>query len=359
MAGDKGKKKAFVTVRAIVKKIEPPHAVGYILLLMRRYRDAVEYASKLLRRGLDDYTVARILRKQFLFDIKYSESAVRDAKKFAGDEELEFIKLRTPTLFIAGDASYGGNRHVKFLEKNVCEIKIPLSIESRRAKHLRARLKLKVPKRFERLFCALRNPDFPFSVRLVLDSETPLKLRLLITVPTEVYAVYVPPKTKTKPDALLLAGYDINVDRVCMVIIDQAGRIRDKKTEYFAEVNAQGTPSPVRKTIIGQKLAKLIDYAVAHGVKYHVFENLELKKISTDNPRLNRLINTFPWRWILTTAENMVKKREGALVLVDPRYTSVLGEVVGQTLGLDRHTASAYIIALKGLERLKGRRNFK
>ena len=36
--------------------------------------------------------------------------------------------------------------------------------------------------------------------------------------------------------------------------------------------------------------------------------------------------------------------------LVDPSYTSKIGEMLGKDLGIDRHTASAYVLILKTLQ---------
>ena len=62
-----------------------------------------------------------------------------------------------------------------------------------------------------------------------------------VNVPLELYAKYMGKKSKTKI-AGHIAGFDFNPDRVCMVIIDQKGIIRDVKNEYFSETVSHGFP---------------------------------------------------------------------------------------------------------------------
>ena len=79
--------------------------------------------------------------------------------------------------------------------------------------------------------------------------------------------------TNTPSNALLWAGFDFNVDRVCMAIIDSTGRLRDTKTVFF--FNAVNTSREVSKSMRKEALTELVKYATAHRVKYLVVEYLE------------------------------------------------------------------------------------
>ncbi|MCD6164590.1 MAG: hypothetical protein J7J30_04065 [Candidatus Odinarchaeota archaeon] len=50
--------------------------------------------------------------------------------------------------------------------------------------------------------------------------------------------------------------------------------------------------------------------------------------------------------------EILVKKVDGILVKINPMYSSVAARFLAKDLGLDAHTASAYIIALRSLKLL-------
>lgn len=52
--------------------------------------------------------------------------------------------------------------------------------------------------------------------------------------------------------------------------------------------------------------------------------------------------------------EILVPEVDGVLIKVNPAYSSTSEKIIAGGLGLDIHTASAYVIALKGLKRNKG-----
>lgn len=55
--------------------------------------------------------------------------------------------------------------------------------------------------------------------------------------------------------------------------------------------------------------------------------------------------------------EVLVPKVGGILIKVNPAYSSVSARIIAEDLGLDIHTASAYIIALRGLKRYRKLQN--
>jgi len=74
------------------------------------------------------------------------------------------------------------------------------------------------------------------------------------------------------------------------------------------------------------------------------------KRKFTHNKSVNRRISRFAKRKLLDYAIVMSMKYGFKVYLVNPAYTSKLGESIGRELGLDRHTASAYALILKYLE---------
>ena len=104
-----------------------------------------------------------------------------------------------------------------------------------------------------------------------------------------------------------------------------------------------------------EALAKLLKYAYNHNVGTVVFENLLTIKQRkyTGNPTANRKITKFAKKELLQYGIVMAMKYGFETLLVNPKGTTNTKEhdEIMKRYGLDRHTASAYLIALRGIER--------
>jgi len=174
------------------------------------------------------------------------------------------------------------------------------------------------------------------------------KVYLHISIPIELYLKYF---SKGRARGKLIAGFDLNSDRVNMVIVDRQGIIRDTKTEWFPEATSHGFSKNKAHTMRLQALARLLDYAYHHGVGIVLFEDLDRikKRRYTRSKTANRKITRFPKRKLLQHGIVMAMKYGFRVYLVNPAYTSKIGEKLGKELGLDRHVASAYVLTLKYL----------
>jgi len=135
-----------------------------------------------------------------------------------------------------------------------------------------------------------------------------------------------------------------------MVIIDEGGEILDIKNKHFPEVTQHGYLKSKAKDIILKSLSWLVDYATYHSVKYFVFEKLnEIKHRKTGSRNANRKISRFSHRELLTHAEIMVRNRGGRFITINPAYASIDALPLSKRFGLDIHTASAYLLAIRYL----------
>jgi len=64
----------------------------------------------------------------------------------------------------------------------------------------------------------------------------------------------------------LIAGFDLNSDRINMVVMDEHGRIVDTRTAWFPKVASPGFPRNKARVARLQAFSKLIEYAYYHGV---------------------------------------------------------------------------------------------
>jgi len=159
----------------------------------------------------------------------------------------------------------------------------------------------------------------------------------------------------------LYAGADINVDRVNLAIVDKYGMLRDTKTFWFEEASWKCCPSQRAWSIIGMAIHDMLRYAYSHGVKTLFLENpdvlgylktLWIKKGERKSNNYNYRVQIFRSR----IAERIALKAPLYSIevkYVDPKGTTKSREhdEVMKRYGLDRHTAAAYLIALRGIER--------
>ncbi len=168
-------------------------------------------------------------------------------------------------------------------------------------------------------------------------------------------------KKYTEPKGSLIGGVDANTDRINLVIIDENGKLRDKKTFWFPEVTARGYPRNKAWSVIGMRIHEMLRYAYHHGVSVIVLENPEiigrLRLFWIRNgERKHRNYN-----WKVTIFRNRIIERIANkaplyglnIKFIEPRETTHSKKHVEimTKYGLNKHTASAYLIALKSIQK--------
>ena len=104
-------------------------------------------------------------------------------------------------------------------------------------------------------------------------------------------------------------------------------------------------------------LSEVLNFLSRIGVDYVVFEDLFLvkKRRFTRSKSGNRKVSRFAKKQLLVHGVIKALRLGFNVVLVNPKGTtnSESHDRVMREKGFDRHTASAYLIALKGLEVIK------
>ena len=168
-------------------------------------------------------------------------------------------------------------------------------------------------------------------------------------VPIELYLKHR--RLYDKPRGHNIGGIDWNSDRANLVIVSPKGELLDHRTWWFPETTSHGYPRTARRTKQSQILSEIMDYCYNHGCSVVVFEDPDTIKTRryTKNATANRKIA----RWTKREASQMfiLKALRYGLkpFFVNPAYTSKLAELIAKDLGLDKHTTSAYILALEYL----------
>lgn len=137
------------------------------------------------------------------------------------------------------------------------------------------------------------------------------------------------------------------------MIIDRYGRIRDVKTGRFPKMASHGCPRSKAKARRLEAFAKLLKCAHHHSVDTVVFENLLIiKKRYTESRSANRKIARFAKRATpLRSSHGREVRLQSTARLPKGTTKSKEHDEVMKIYGLDRHTASAYLIAFRGIER--------
>lgn len=160
-----------------------------------------------------------------------------------------------------------------------------------------------------------------------------------------------------KPLGENIAGVDVNVDRLNLVVVNRDGDIVWTHTARFPQVTARGFPRKKAWSIIGEAVHSVLENAYSHGASVLAVESPEvigyLKYYWIRNG--NRGSRSYNYRVSIfrnAIIERLVWKAPlyGLKVVpISPRGTtrSKDHDYVMRRYGLDRHTASAYLIALK------------
>jgi IS605 OrfB family transposase len=303
----------------------------------------------MIARGLEENSVLRELRR--VLNKAYADSAYKVAKAmvrgcvFNGGNPLN-IEVKKLFIVSEGESSRLGNRNVRL--EDTCLVKVKYPYDGSWIT-LRAEFGEKYLQLLRELVDSAKQKKLSYTARIVFREGD---IYLHLSIPIQLYLKYF---KKGEARGQLIAGFDLNSDRTNLVIIDEHGEIVDVKTAWFPEVTSHGFPREKAKVLRLNALARLLEYCYRHGVGTVVFENLlsVKRKRFTRSEKANRKIARFAKRQLIQHGVVMALKYGFRVLLVDPKGTTNSREhsELMKRYGLDRHTASAYLIALKGLKR--------
>jgi hypothetical protein len=179
-----------------------------------------------------------------------------------------------------------------------------------------------------------------------------------VTIPLDVYYEHM--SRHRRNAGKLFGGVDVNTDRLNLAIIDGAGRLIDHRTFWFSEASRKGFSRHSAWSIIGMRIHELLNYAYHHGVKTLFLENPEvlgrlrlvwIRNGDRKHENYNYKVSVFR----STIIERITMK--APLYSIETKYVNPRGttsstehDELMRKYGLDRHTTSAYLIALKGIK---------
>jgi len=220
-----------------------------------------------------------------------------------------------------------------------------------------------VPGSYRQLLDAIITERVGYMGRVVIDGVGVRNNRLWIhgevhmTVPLDAY--YERMARHKRNGGKLFGGVDVNTDRINLAIVDERGDLRDYKTFWFSEATARGFPRHSAWSIIGMRIHEMLDYAYHHGVKTLFLENPEvlgrLRLVWVRNGGRNH--ENYNYK-VMAFRSSIVERIDMKAPLysikvgyVNPKGTTNPTEhdEAMRKYGLDRHTASAHLTAIRGL----------
>lgn len=159
----------------------------------------------------------------------------------------------------------------------------------------------------------------------------------------------------------LYGGVDVNIDRINLAIVDEGGRLRDVKTFWFEEASRKRCSRHRARSAIGMAIHSMLGYAYHHGVKTLFLENPDvlgkLKLLWIRGGK--RKHENYNWKVMIfrSSVIEMIAMKVPLYTInvayVDPKGTTHSEEhsEFMRRYGLDKHLASAYLIALRGIKR--------
>jgi len=248
--------------------------------------------------------------------------------------------------------------------KSLSEVEVTVFSYSKESK--RIALRVSTSGVYRKLLNAILREKQPYMPRIYVKSWNArggklfVRGELQVAIPTDFYYKHMPRASAN--NGKLYGGVDVNVDRVNLVIVDGDERLRDTYTFWFEESSRKGCKRRRARSIIGMRVHEMLEYAYSHGVKTLFLENPEvlgkLKLLwvrSNDKRHENYNYGVSVFR---SSVIEMIALKASLYSIevkyVDPKGTtsSRKHDDVMRKYRLDRHTASAYLIALKGLKQL-------
>jgi len=179
-----------------------------------------------------------------------------------------------------------------------------------------------------------------------------------VTIPLDVYFEHM--SRHKRNSGRFIGGVDINTDRINLAIIDSVGRLIDHKTFWFSEASRKGFSRHKAWSIIGMRVHEMLNYAYHHGVRALFLENpgvlgrLKLMWVRGGD----RKHENYNYK-VMTFRSSIIEKiaMKAPLYSIRVSYVNPKGttnskehDELMKKYGLDKHTASAHLTALRGLK---------
>jgi len=267
-----------------------------------------------------------------------------------------------------GDKCKKGNLNIRLLD--LVHVKVKVFDHKGNKKTITLHVGAPKSRRFklilEELIELAKNKQVAYNARVYIReaSVDVVEGEVQVAVPYEIYVKYYPKLFSNDYVPEYVLGFDVNFDRVNAVLVSPKGKIKYMEKLDLTRFVTQGRYWKDARTVTIQWLHKLFNYvAQNYGAFVVAVEDpdilglLKLRWVVLGrrlNPEYNYKVMRFSSS-LTETIINVAEKLGVKTIRVDPRETTRSEEhdKIMHELGLDRHYASAYLIALRGLQELR------
>ena len=137
--------------------------------------------------------------------------------------------------------------------------------------------------------------------------------------------LYLKHFSSPKPNGYgLVAGFDLNSDRLNVVVVSKDGEIIANKTWWYSDVTRPGFPKGKARALRLNALSESLNFLSRIGVDYVAFEDLFLvkKRKFTRSKRGNRKVSRFAKKQLLIHGVIKALRLGFNVVLVNPKGTT-------------------------------------
>ncbi len=310
------------------------------------------------------------------FVYEFSSSLLAIAKFFIEESEdpyewyvskLPLIEFSNWKMFESRGDKYQsyGNSGIKLIEHGKARIKLFKNYSN----YMDVEIRYKFPKSrkhrliLETLIEHAKVHESHYDARLYINGfrDNKVFIQIQVAVPEEIWNLIDPSLTVQPYETDKVLGTDVNTDRINFILTDENENILDTYTLWFKNLkNTHGYRGKDLIGYFGNEIPKiLINFQERFGKyivaveKPEVIGFLKLKWIKIGDRKSNKYnfkVSTFA-SWIIEFIEKTCQKLDIYTIKVNPKGTSSGEEhkEIMKRYGLDRHMASAYIIAKRGL----------
>jgi hypothetical protein len=312
------------------------------------YSKAVKAGVNLALKGVSLNDAVKELYKIIPYAF-YAETAYKQALVLVENKGSK-VEIRKRWIACRGNKSDKGNRGIKF---HVLEDHVEVRVKDPWGKwvHGKAYFGKKYLPLLSELEELSRRKEEGYGAVVSFKDHPMIHLQIPLWL-------YLKHFSSPKPNGYgLVAGFDLNSDRLNVVVVNEEGKVVTKKTWWYSDVTRPSFPKGKAMALRLNALSQALIFLSRVGADYVVFEDLFLVKNRrfTKSKSGNRKITRFAKKQLLTHGVIKSLRLGFNVILVNPKGTTNSEEHdrVMREKGFDRHTASAYLIALKGLKVIK------
>ena len=275
----------------------------------------------------------------------------------------EWKELRSNTLYSRGDKSKKGNLNTRMVldereNQFYLEVANPLLKKEGERNSPRLRFKVHIPDKYFEEIVEIIMPNIvgktpvgeiveEFQVYSIEIKRKGEKFYVHITYDILTCGSELEWTEKITSD--LVAGIDVNIDKIAVTIITKQGRFLESRTFYCHEM--EYVKANKRTNVAGETAKEVIAYLLQWNVGAFVLEDLKFKQNHDTNKRVNRLVHSFAKNKMQKALITRGLKFGFKIKKVKPAYTSVIGRFkYSKMYGLSVHEAASFVIGRRGLD---------